>query len=158
MKKRFNFLGVVLGILALDRATKFLVQGGMLEGESIPLIPNIFHLTYVLNPGAAFGMLAHRTEIFILFSFLAIGLLVAFYKKILQQPFWIKLALALQLGGALGNLWDRLRTGYVIDFFDFRIWPVFNIADMAIVIGVVIFFWQVAFVTEKNQGEQHENI
>jgi len=151
MKKGFNFLGIVLAILALDQGTKSIVRQKMTEGESIPLIQNIFHLTYVLNPGAAFGILAHHTWLFVLFSILAIGLVIFFYPKILQQPFWLRLALALQLSGALGNLLDRLRTGYVVDFFDLRVWPVFNIADMAIVTGVIIFFWQVAFTPEKKQ-------
>lgn len=149
MTKKLNFWGVVLSIFILDQVTKFIVQQKMLVGESIPVIKNIFHLTYVLNPGAAFGMLAYRTEIFIIVSLVAIGLIAFFYQKILAQPFGIKLALALQLSGALGNLSDRLRTGYVVDFFDFIIWPVFNIADIAIVCGVAIFLWQVAFTPEK---------
>lgn len=158
MRKDFSFWGIVLGVLALDQGTKYLVSKNMVEGDSIPLIPNIFHLTYVLNPGAAFGMLAHRTPLFIIFSLVALGLVVFFYKKIVSQPFWIKLSLAFQLSGALGNLLDRVRTGYVVDFFDFKVWPVFNIADMAIVSGVIIFFWQIVFNPEANKGKNNESI
>lgn len=158
MQRRLNFLGVVVGIYLLDQISKFIVQKEMIIGQSIPLIENIFHLTYILNPGAAFGMLAHRTEIFVIVSLAAIGLVIAFYRKILSQPFWIQLALALQLSGALGNLTDRLRTGYVVDFLDLRVWPIFNIADMAIVCGVAIFLWEIVFTPEKKGDWQDGRI
>jgi len=149
MRKKLSFLGVVLGIYLLDQITKFIIQKQMVIGESLPIIKNIFHLTYILNPGAAFGMLAYRTEIFVIVSLIAIALVVIFYQKIVLQPFLIQLALALQLGGALGNLTDRLRTSYVVDFLDIRIWPIFNIADMAIVCGVAIFLWQIISTPEN---------
>jgi len=152
--KKLNFLGIAAVIFLLDQLTKFIVQQKMLIDESIPVIEHVFHLTYILNPGAAFGMLAYRTQFFVLIAFLVIGLVIAFYRKILEQPFWMQLALAMQFSGALGNLADRLRTGYVVDFLDFRVWPIFNLADMAIVGGVAIFVWQVIFISEKKQAKE----
>lgn len=131
-------------VLALDILTKWLVQTRMALGESIPLIPGVFHLTYVLNPGAAFGILQDRRLFFIAVALLTVGAIVFFATR--MQPRdrrgFLPLALGLLLGGAMGNLIDRIRFGQVIDFFDFRVWPVFNVADSAITVGVglLIFY------------------
>ena len=107
-------------------------------GESWPVIQNIFHITYVRNPGAAFGILSFRTSFFIIISLLMIAFLI-FGEYIF--PWWRRfprLCLALLLGGTAGNLFDRIVSGSVVDFLDFRIWPVFNAADMALVIGIIL--------------------
>ena len=91
------------------------------------MIPEIFHLTYVRNPGAAFGLFANKTPFFIAISLLVIFLIIFGGSLLETRYFLLRLALALQLGGALGNFSDRLRTGYVIDFLDFRFWLVFNL-------------------------------
>ena len=140
---------VVLLIVLLDQSTKYLTQSLMYEGQSIPIIKNFFHLTYVLNPGAAFGMLAHKTLFFILVTMLVIVIAIYFYRRIPKAKWLLRLGLSLQVGGAIGNLIDRIRIGMVVDFFDFRIWPVFNIADMAIVIGVGILFVEILRYGEK---------
>jgi signal peptidase II len=129
----FFFLAAL--VFAADQLSKFWITRRLLLGESWPLLPNIFHLTYLLNPGAAFGILAHRTVFFVAISFLIILLIIVGGFLIPSQHYLLRLALSLQLGGALGNLCDRLRFGYVVDFLDFRIWPVFNLADIAIVLG-----------------------
>lgn len=125
-------------VLLLDQGIKYLVQTQMAVGQSIPVWPQVFHLTYVENPGAAFGLLANQTTFFIVITCLVIIGIIVFYHRLAHSSRWLRLGLALQLGGAVGNLIDRLRFGFVIDFFDFRIWPVFNIADMAIVTGVAL--------------------
>ncbi|MZP29013.1 signal peptidase II [Heliobacterium undosum] len=130
------FWMILLSTIAVDQLTKVIVQAKMAEHESIPLIPNIFHLTYVLNPGAAFGMLANKTVFFIAVTLVVVGGILYFYRRVPEDQIWMRLGLALQAGGAVGNLIDRIRTGLVIDFFDFRVWPVFNVADTAISIGV----------------------
>jgi len=158
MRKTISFWAIVCTVFSLDQLTKYIISKNMTEGTSISLIPNIFHLTYILNPGAAFGIFAYKTSLFILLSLLALGLIVIFQPKIMQQSLLVRIAIALQLSGALGNLLDRLRTGYVVDFFDFRIWPIFNIADIAIVTGVAIFFWQIVFKLEKNEGKANGKI
>ena len=113
----------------------------MVLGESIPIIEEVFHLTYILNPGAAFGMLAHNRLFFIAIAVVVIGIIIWARREILASPWEVKAGCGLFLGGAIGNLIDRARQGLVIDFFDFRIWPVFNIADIAICIGVGLIIW-----------------
>ena len=116
----------------------------MSKYETIPIIPNVFHLTYIENPGAAFGMMAHQTGFFIITTFLVIGITLFFYRKIVKSTL-MQLEIGLIIGGSLGNLADRIRIGQVVDFLDFRIWPVFNFADTAIVIGVGLLIWDTLF-------------
>lgn len=114
----------------------------MTLGESIPVIKDVFHLTYLHNPGGAFGILAYRTWFFILVALVVALLILGFLRHFQPGNNWLTAALALQLGGTMGNLLDRVRQGYVIDFLDFRFWPVFNLADTSIVVGVFLLLWQ----------------
>ncbi|MBT9169163.1 MAG: Lipoprotein signal peptidase [Syntrophomonadaceae bacterium] len=123
-------------VVLFDQLSKLLVVNTMSLNQSIPVIPNVFHITYVHNFGAAFGLLAHRTGFFILVAVAVVLLLLAFLRYLPKEQKLLRVALVLQLGGAAGNLIDRVRVGYVIDFFDFRVWPVFNVADIAIVFGI----------------------
>ena len=149
----FSFLSV---ILALDLGTKYLAQRFLAKIHSVAIIPNFFDLTYVENKGAAFGFLAEtssrfRTPFFILVSVAAIILITVFYLKT-EGNTWFHLGLLFVLGGALGNLIDRVRLGVVVDFLYFHwyqyYWPAFNIADSAICVGVGILIIDM-FVTHK---------
>jgi len=131
-----RFLALAGVVLALDRLSKWWVVRTLALGESLPLIPGVFHLTHVRNTGAAFSLFPNATLVLAVFSALVVGGLVVFAPRI--QELGIKWELGLFLGGALGNLIDRVRDGAVVDFLDFRIWPVFNLADTALVIGVLI--------------------
>jgi len=133
---------VSLAVLILDQVSKYLVKSHLAEFESIPIILNVFHLTYVNNSGAAFSLLRGRTSFFIIVTLLAMFLAVYFYFRVEKKWVLLRLGIALAIGGALGNLIDRVRFGQVVDFFDFRIWPVFNIADCAVVVGVLLICWQ----------------
>lgn len=130
-----------LAVVILDQFSKYIVVVNMALGESIPIIEEVFHLTYILNPGAAFGMFAHNRLFFIAIAVVVIGIIIWARREILASPWEVKAGCGLFLGGAIGNLIDRARQGLVIDFFDFRIWPVFNIADIAICIGVGLIIW-----------------
>lgn len=130
-----------LAVVILDQFSKYIVVENMAVGESIPIIEEVFHLTYILNPGAAFGMFAHNRLFFIAIAVVVIGIIIWARREILASPWEVKAGCGLFLGGAIGNLIDRARQGLVIDFFDFRIWPVFNIADIAICIGVGLIIW-----------------
>lgn len=130
-----------LVVVILDQFSKYIVVENMALGESIPIIEEVFHLTYILNPGAAFGMFAHNRLFFIAIAVIVIGIIIWARREILASPLEVKAGCGLFLGGAIGNLIDRARQGLVIDFFDFRIWPVFNIADIAICIGVGLIIW-----------------
>ena len=130
-----------LAVVILDQFSKYIVVENMALGESIPIIEEVFHLTYILTPGAAFGMFAHNRLFFIAIAVVVIGIIIWARREILASPWEVKAGCGLFLGGAIGNLIDRARQGLVIDFFDFRIWPVFNIADIAICIGVGLIIW-----------------
>lgn len=129
-------------VFCLDQLSKQLVQKNMIPGESISLIPGMFHLTYVQNTGAAFGILKEKTSFFVVITALVVLAIVFAIPHIQREHLFLRSALGLMLGGALGNFVDRARFGHVIDFIDFRIWPVFNVADMAIVMAVGFLFWK----------------
>lgn len=128
-------------VVLLDQLTKNIVVRLMTEGQSIPILPNIFHLTYILNPGAAFGMFAHNRTFFIGVGVLVLVLVWWLHRDILAEPWCVRVGTALFVGGAVGNLIDRAASGLVVDFFDFRIWPIFNVADIAICVGVGLIIW-----------------
>ena len=109
----------------------------------------VFHLTYVQNTGAAFGFLRGKTLFFIVVAVLVLGFIIFLAPRLSREKPLLGLVFGLLLGGALGNLIDRIRFGYVIDFLDFRVWPVFNIADMAIVVGVCFLIWEIWFRTPE---------
>ena len=137
------FLLVALLVITFDQLTKYYVVSNFYLGESVPVIENIFHWTYILNPGAAFGMFEGSRWFFVV---IAIGVLVGIWymKDEINEGGWMmQYGAALFGGGAIGNLIDRARSGLVIDFFDFRIWPVFNVADIAICVGVAMILWKV---------------
>lgn len=136
-------------LLFLDQTVKYLVTQHMIVGESIPVINGIFHLTYILNPGAAFGILSHHQWFFILVALLLVPIAAYVYPRIPIRFRLARLGMALLLGGAVGNAVDRIRNGVVIDYLDFRIWPVFNLADMAIVIGVAFMLYTIVFRKES---------
>lgn len=132
-------------ICVLDQAVKWFVQTSMTLGESIPLIPHVFHLTYIINPGAAFGILADQRWFFLAIVGVLFILFFIYRNRIPKRPVYFPVAVGMLLGGALGNGIDRVRIEGVVDFFDFRIWPIFNVADIAICVGVgliVFYFWR----------------
>jgi signal peptidase II len=144
-------LKIVVGwlavILFLDQLTKIIVDRTMPLHESIPVIDGLFSLTYVRNTGAAFGIFAGSHEAFrlpflILISVIAIGFIFVMLKRLHEQEIGLTTALAFILGGAIGNLIDRVLHGEVIDFLDFYWsnyhWPAFNLADSFITVGVAI--------------------
>jgi signal peptidase II len=134
----FVFL-IAVSLFILDQATKFWIRTLFSEGQSRPVIPGIFHLTFVTNTGSAFGLFPQGGIIFIALSiFTIVSLLVLVLRKRRNFSHLVKISLGFLLGGVCGNLVDRLRFGAVLDFLDFRIWPVFNIADSSITIGVIL--------------------
>lgn len=138
-----NFVSVALLVVIFDQLTKYYVVENFYLGESVPIIENIFHWTYILNPGAAFGMLEGSRWFFVV---IAVGVLggIWYMKDEINEGGWMmQYGAALFGGGAIGNLIDRARSGLVVDFFDFRIWPVFNVADIAICVGVAMILWKV---------------
>ncbi len=141
------FYGIALTVALLDQLSKYSIQQTFRPGQVVPVIPPFFNLTFILNPGAAFGFLAgssanFRNPFFIAVSLLAITFIVYHRSRYRQVGLLPALGLSLILGGALGNLVDRLRLGMVVDFLDFYYgnyhWPAFNVADSAITVGVAL--------------------
>ncbi len=141
-------------IVLFDQATKFAAQRLLGDSGSVPVIPGVFHLTLAHNQGAAFSMLEGGTAFFIAISLFCIVAIIAMLSRpaLLKQALgfdtadvWAKVSLGLVLGGAAGNLIDRLRFSYVVDFLDFRVWPVFNLADSAITVGGILICLRMFF-------------
>lgn len=144
---------IVILILSLDQLTKFLVTKKLLLNQSLPIIRGIVHFTLIHNRGAAFGLLKNQVYLFILTSIFAIILIYLSLKNTKHKKLSVyTLSLSLILAGALGNLIDRLCLGYVIDFLDLRIWPVFNIADSAITIGAILLGWSILFKKDASNN------
>jgi len=140
-------LGVAAAVVALDQLTKAVVAARMAPHESIPIIPGLFALTYVRNTGAAFGIfagrfMAVRVPFFLAVSALAVVMLLWFLRSTPGERRWVVIACGAVVGGAIGNMIDRLAYGEVIDFLDVFVgayhWPAFNVADSAITLGVVV--------------------
>lgn len=143
------FFLIILAAFLVDQSSKAAVQILMYLGESIPVAPPVFYLTYIMNPGAAFGLLAYQTSLFVTVTVLLVAGVLLGYRKLPPGRNLLRYGLGLVLGGALGNLADRLRYGQVVDFLDFRVWPVFNLADTAIVIGACFLVWELLKDIEK---------
>ncbi len=134
---------IALFVIIVDQMTKHFVAAHFYVGESIPVISDFFHWTYILNSGAAFGIFEGRRWLFIIIAAVVISVMLLFYRDIRAGDKTLQLGAALFAGGAIGNLIDRMVIGLVIDFFDFRIWPVFNVADIAICIGIGLIIWSI---------------
>ncbi|MDD4899272.1 MAG: signal peptidase II [Candidatus Omnitrophica bacterium] len=135
---------IVIAILFLDQASKFLFTKFLQLNHPVAVIKGVFYLTLVHNRGAAFGILKGKLFLFILASLIALVVIYLNLKdKGKDNPFLFKFALGLILAGGLGNLIDRIFFGYVIDFLDFRVWPVFNLADSAITVGAILLGWSI---------------
>ena len=158
------FYLISLVIVLLDQLAKLLVDRSMRLGQNIPIVPGFFDLTFVLNPGAAFSLFATlpewiRNPFFILISVGAAVLIVAYRSRYLRENRLASVSLALILGGAIGNLIDRLWYGVVVDFLDAHIyqyhWPIFNVADSSISVGVTLLLLEMLLEWRReNRGSR----
>lgn len=137
-KKSIIICSTALIVVLLDQLTKFLIRKNFQLNQSLPIVKNAFHLTYITNTGSAFGLFKNFNLFFILFSIAVIIAIFYYIKKINEKERKLQFAAGLLLGGTIGNLIDRLVHSSVTDFLDFRIWPVFNVADSAVTISVVL--------------------
>lgn len=142
-------LVLAIAIAIVDQGIKYYIQSHMTLGMSIPVINGVFHITYILNPGAAFSILENQTTLLVAVAVSMLAALAYCYRYIAAGPWLLRLGVGLLAGGAIGNLIDRVTTGYVVDFLDFRIWPVFNTADVAIVTGVGCLMYTMLFLSEN---------
>lgn len=138
------FIVVFFFVLLLDQVTKYFIRINLSVRESITIINNIFSITYLRNTGVSFGLFKGFNALFIFITVIVLGFFVYVYLKKKKHP----LQFALIFAGIIGNLIDRIFFGSVIDFFNFHIWPVFNIADSSTFIGVL---WLIIILIKNNE-------
>jgi len=148
-------------VVILDRMTKWLVAQKISMNDSVDVIPGLFRLTHVQNKGAAFGLFSEspsefKVAMLILFSIAALAVVSALLWKNGNAMNTTAIALSLVFGGALGNLWDRVAAGRVIDFMDFYLgshhWPAFNVADSAIVVGALLLLSEIFLAPQEEKA------
>jgi len=150
-----RILIVAAALLFADQVTKSLAVAFLSGRGSVPMIPDIFHLTLVRNAGMAFGLFpAKGAGLTILTTGIILGLVIWMIRMPRSWGIRFWLGLGLVLGGAVGNWVDRLHTGGVIDFLDFRIWPVFNLADSGITCGAVWIIFQLLRGERRGRGDK----
>ena len=135
--------------LLFDQVSIYYVMNHFVLGESLPVIQNVFHFTYIINHGAAFGMLTNQRWFFLAVALVLIIVYGIYRKQVNNGPLILRVGSALLISGAIGNGIDRYILHGVVDFFDFRIWPIFNIADIGICIGVVCIIYYL--LTSKHE-------
>lgn len=141
---------LILILIAADQIIKLAVRMNFEQFDSVPVIQGFFHLTYVQNKGAAFGMLQNKTWIFVVLTVAVVGYIIYYITKNKNTDKKLKLILSIIVAGAIGNLIDRIMLGYVVDMFDFRgIWQfIFNFADICVVMGTISLLVLVMFDKE----------
>lgn len=149
---------VIVASVILDQITKLLVTGNMALYESVPVIPHVFSFTYIHNYGAAWGIFSEHRWIFIVITGIAIIVLPIFLYRYRKLHFLFGLSLSLIIGGAIGNMIDRVFRGFVIDFLEFTFidFPVFNIADICVTVGTVLMFIYIAFIDKTLFADKKE--
>jgi len=168
MKK--HLLLVSLLVVVIDQLSKTIIAHTLYPGESVKVLGNFFRITYILNPGGAFGTRIGSGTFYTLISVFAIFLGLYFFFRTKEEETWFRIGWALILGGAFGNLIDRFRFGEVLDFLDFDFfnihipsviqldrWPVFNFADVSVTVAMAIILWQVFFHKKQKEIETIEN-
>jgi signal peptidase II len=138
MKGRIYFFFIAFFVLVFDQLLKFLVISKLTPLRSIPVINNFFYISYVKNTGAAFGLFAGQMIFLIITGLAVCAVVIYFHFKVPLSSHFTRSSLALILGGSIGNLVDRIFRGYVVDFIDFRFWPAFNLADIAVNLGIFL--------------------
>lgn len=152
-----NPLWLVPVTIAVDQSTKFVVQSAMTRGVPVDVLGDFFRLTYIHNPGAAFGLNLGSPLLHAIVSIAALGVLVYLYRTLEPGEQLLRYGLSLVLGGAVGNIIDRIYLHEVVDFFDFGFgqlrWPIFNFADSFVTVGVFLLF----FGYSRKEREERAN-
>lgn len=151
---------IIIGLLtALDQLTKFIITGNFSLYETKPVIEDVFAITYIQNTGVAWGMFKGKRVIFLVLTFIALLFAFRIYYNVHDKKKYIpiRICLILLISGALGNMLDRIRLGYVVDFFSFELinFPVFNVADIMVVVSIFLLFFLLLF---KYSNEEFDEI
>ncbi|MFH1361595.1 MAG: signal peptidase II [bacterium] len=154
----FFYLFALL-IIVVDQVIKYFIHNLLRLGQSIPLVGNVLNLTYVRNTGAAFSLFIGFSPYLIVVGLIVVLAVIYFHHKLPPKSWWVQVGLSFVLGGSLGNLIDRIFRSYVIDYIDITVWPVFNLADIMINIGVImiaikLFQKEAEEIHEINEGDR----
>jgi signal peptidase II len=151
--KLWFFVAVAL-IIALDQASKWWIQCNLAPGQSVSVVSGVLYFTLSFNSGIAFGLFPQFGQAFLWLSLILVTVVLVYYLRTRDECGWTTAIASLLVGGALGNLWDRLRLGHVVDFIDFRVFPVFNIADVAITCATALWVVHIWMATRnREQGK-----
>ena len=146
---------IILVSVLLDQLTKLLIKISMSLYETIPIIDNVFSITYIHNTGAAFSIFQDKTILLIAIQSIVIIAMFAFIiTKGKEIDKFLKVSIGLIIGGGFGNLIDRVFLGYVVDFFDFHFWPIFHVADISVCVGCGLLVIYVFLIEGKVKNEQ----
>ncbi|HEY5557430.1 signal peptidase II [Acetobacterium sp.] len=152
------YLSIIVFAIFLDQYSKYLVLTHLKPMTTFPLIPNVFHLTYTENTGAAFSLFSDMQYFLIATTVIFILILVWLLIKIpkIKENLWVNISISFIIGGAIGNLIDRLRLDFVVDFLDFRLFnfAIFNFADSFVVCGSI--FLVISLLSNKNFLENND--
>lgn len=148
MKARYLYV-IALAVVALDQASKHLALSRLPFGSSVPVVGSAVHLTMVRNAGGAFGLFQSWAGLLTVITIAVAAVIIVLIRRRTALPGLVGVGLALQLGGAVGNLIDRVRFHYVVDFIDLRVWPVFNLADSAITLGLLLLAYYLVFCERR---------
>ena len=146
-----SFWVAFFSVIVLDQLSKSLSLAFLSWNSSLPLIGKFLQFTLTYNQGAAFGLFPQAATFFLVFSMVVAIAPFLFLSRILRRPVLVQISVALICGGALGNVLDRLSYRYVVDFIHFSFWPVFNIADSAVFIGVFLLFFSILEVERSSR-------
>lgn len=153
-KKIAPFIYISIPVIIIDQILKIIVERNIPRGFRIKVIEGFLNISHVTNDGAAFGILRGWNWGFVIIAIIAIIFIIFYYKRF-QESFWMRISLGFLLGGAIGNLIDRIRLGHVTDFIDFRFWPAFNVADISVSIGAVMLIIYMFKYSEEAENKEN---
>jgi signal peptidase II len=146
-------LVVALIVFVLDRVSKMLIQHNLALGEHVSVVGDLLWFDHSQNTGIAFSLATSHSSIVFVFDVAAILFILYLARRVPRAETWLRLGLGLVLGGAIGNVVDRVLAGSVTDFIDFRFFPVFNVADSAITVGAILIAWRL-YVGSKQEADE----
>ena len=147
-------VAVIAVAVILDQLVKHLVVSGMALGQSIPVIEGVFHITRFHNTGAAFSSFEGQRALLIALPVVLIIVGAVFLWKYRHASLWFRIPVAMIIGGGIGNLIDRAALGYVVDMFDFRVFPIFNVADSFVTVGCILLCVYILFLSDRENKER----
>lgn len=142
-------------VLLADQGTKYYISHNFIPLNSVNFIGNLIYLTYVKNAGAAFGVLQNAQILFIIVTAVILLIILVYFIVSHSKNVLLRISLILIMAGGVGNLIDRVRQGYVVDFIDLKFWPVFNVSDMSVVVGSILLAYYILF--RYKEGENQSN-